>query len=107
MSITLKSSFEEILGIDATVYTEDIRKERWDQWKAAAIKARKKHVVESWMDVTACHGCIHLDKQNAWCNLMGLPCTVNPILSFRMGMTGMACMGLHHEENNQLELFTE
>lgn len=104
--ITLKSSFEEILGKDAKVYTEDQRKERWEQWKVIALKKKDgKDVVESWSDMSACANCIHLDTQKAWCNAVALPCTVNPILSFRMGMVGMACMGLHHEEKTQLELF--
>jgi hypothetical protein len=106
--VTLKSSFEEILGKDANQFTEDVRKERWQQWQQIALKKRDgKDVVDSWTDCSACEGCIHLIKKEAWCNLMGLPCTVNPILSFRMGMVGLACMGTGREEKTQLELFEQ
>jgi hypothetical protein len=104
--VTLKSSFEEILGKDHSQFTEDIRKERWKQWQEIALKKKDgKDVVESWLDTSACRDCLHLDKKESWCRLMGLPCTVNPILSFRMGMAGMACMGTGYEKNNQLNLF--
>jgi hypothetical protein len=104
--VTLKSSFEEILGENNTRFTEDQRKERWKQWQQIALKKKDgKDLVSSWLDQTACHGCIHLNKEQSWCNAMGLPCTVNPILSFRMGMVGMACMGTGYEASSQLELF--
>lgn len=108
MEITLKSSFEEILGKKRDEYPEEVRKQRWQKWKEAALKSKKndaKDVLASWLDTSGCRNCIHLNKSESWCNAMGLPCTVNPILSFRMGMVGMACMGTGYEENNQLDLF--
>src|SRR5688572_14624339 len=104
-AIKFDSSFETILGKTAEEYPTTVRIERWNEWQQAAIKAKKKHLIETWLDTSGCRNCIHLDKGNAWCNFQGLPCTVNPILSFRMGMVGMACMGLGYEESQQLELF--
>lgn len=105
--ITLKSSFEEILGKDAKQFTEEQRRERWGQWKALATKTKRGlSTIEYWSDITACVGCVHLEKENAWCKSVGLPCTVNPVLSFSMGCIGMACCGVGYEaEEIQLELF--
>jgi hypothetical protein len=106
--VTLKSSFEEILGKTAEEYPEEVRKQRWEEWKACARKKKDgQDTIDSWSDQTACVGCIHLNKEQSWCNAMGLPCTVNPILSFQMGMVGMACMGTGYEAQTQLELFTK
>jgi hypothetical protein len=94
--IDLHSSFEMIFGKNAQEYTEDERKHRWEQWKAISLKEENgKEVVGAWMDIGACQGCDHL-RHKAWCNLYGLPCTVNPVLSFHSGMIGMACMGTGH-----------
>ncbi|EJP13101.1 hypothetical protein [Leptospira interrogans] len=90
--ITLRSSFEFILGKKREDFSDEVKQERWNYWKSLALK-NKHRLVEVWSNVEGCIGCIHLDKENAWCNLQGLPCTVNPILSFQNAIPGMACMG--------------
>lgn len=102
--VKLKSSFEEILGKNADFYSEDVRKDRWGKWKALALKKGDKELVEVWTNIEACHDCYHINEKEAWCNLQGLPCTVNPILSFQMGIVGMACMGAAHTKKGQQEL---
>lgn len=104
MKVKLKQSFEQLLGKDSNQYTEQVRKDRWNKWKELAIKNGDKELVEAWSSLEACDDCIHINKEEAWCNLQGLPCTVNPILSFRMGMVGMACMGAGKEKAGQQEL---
>jgi hypothetical protein len=101
--ISLKSSFKEILGENSETFTEDQRKARWEQWKNIAIAEGEKELVNMWSNTEACEGCIHL--KDKWCESQGLPCTVNPILSFNDGVIGMACMGVGKEENNQLTIF--
>ena len=81
------NSFEQILGKNSEEYTEIIRKERWRK----VLKTLGKN--NEWDDVSGCYGCMYLNNKEAWCDLMGLPCTVNPFLSFRYGMVGMACCG--------------
>jgi len=88
--ICLYSSFEQILGRKGDVYTADERKKRWNRAKSFF----DKNTLDYWTDSSGCHGCVHLNKKEAWCNYQGLPCTINPILSFRYGMIGMACMGV-------------
>lgn len=98
MKVTLESSFEEILGETSKVYSQQERKERWQQWKDLAISNGEKELVEDWIQTEACKNCIHLNQKQAWCNLQELPCTVNPILSFQDGIIGMACMGAGFQE---------
>ena len=76
------------------------RKQRWEAWKQAAIKKGDQNIVERWETAEACEGCKHLD--GFWCNLQGLPCTVNPILTFRHGIIGMACMGAGYESKEAM-----
>jgi hypothetical protein len=97
--ISKYDSFEQVLGKKPEDYTEDERKRRWNKQMSFS-----KSVRELWSDTTECNGCIHLDKKGSWCNLQGLPCCVNPILTFRQGMIGMACMGTGKEEIKQLTL---
>lgn len=101
MGFNIKDSFEKILGKNNAEYSEEERKQRWNKWKELAIKNGDPDLVESWEDQSACESCIHLNKNESWCNLQGLPCTVNPILSFRMGMIGMACMGAGKQTSGQ------
>jgi hypothetical protein len=48
-----------------------------------------------------------MDKD--WCLRAELPCTVNPLLTVKHGMMGMACMGMGYDDGiNQMEFdFTE
>jgi hypothetical protein len=85
--VSLKISFEDLLGKKQSVLTEEQRKVRWAKWVSLA----GEEAASWWMDCEGCEACIHLDGH--WCKLQGLPATVNPYLSFRHGMPGMACMG--------------
>jgi hypothetical protein len=89
--VRLESSFDEILGRSAKELSEPSRRARWQQW----LDLASAEAVEWWTDSTGCEGCTFLDGN--WCKLMGLPCTVNPLLSFRHGMAGMACAGAGYE----------
>jgi hypothetical protein len=86
--LCLHSSFEQILGGEKDDYSPVERKRRWDK-----VMSFNKRVKQRWADTEMCVGCIHLDEKEAWCGLQELPCTVNPVLSFRCGETGMACCG--------------
>lgn len=95
--ITLKSSFAEILGRKDDVFPESVRRSRWARWlRLARRRKQSKVTADVWIKSHECAGCIH--RRGAWCTLMGLPCTVNPILSFSNGIPGMACMGAGREE---------
>ncbi len=98
--ITLKSSFEEILGKNISVFTEKERKQRWNEWKQLAIKEGSTELVELWETSEGCDGCKHFNTKENWCNSQSLPCAVNPILSFQKGIIGMACMGVGFTKNN-------
>jgi hypothetical protein len=89
----LRASFEDILGKTAVVFAENVRRKRWAAWLRTARSSgpRGREMARHWLS-HECHGCKH--RNGAWCDLQGLPCTVNPILTFRHGMIGMACMGL-------------
>lgn len=97
--ICLYNSFAQILGKKPEDYSEDQRKLRWNKIMSLNSKM-KRH----WSDTSSCSGCIHLDNKEAWCNLQGMPCTVNPLLTYNTGMIGMACFGAVKTENKQLEL---
>lgn len=100
--IPARSSFEFILGKTEGDYSDAERRARWKAWQSVA----DAEVVEWWNTCEGCEGCRHLDKQALWCKLAGLPCSVNPVLSFRHGLIGMACMGAGYEqEPQQLTIF--
>lgn len=93
--VTLESKFEEIFHLSMP---PKLRRDRWAQWLRIARSRKYSHdAAEMWTDHEACVGCKHL-RGRAWCTLQNLPCTVNPYLSFRTGMIGMACMGGGYEE---------
>jgi hypothetical protein len=97
-AVRLKSSFGQILGESSGDIDEAARRARWEEWLTLARRSRRsRQLAEGWTDVTACTGCIHLDGY--WCKLPALPCTVNPYLTFRTGMLGMACMGVGYEDS--------
>lgn len=99
--ITKQSTFEEVFGDYSNAYTPEDRKERWEQYKNAIGKKQAL----SWSDIQVCKDCTHLDDKEAWCNYIGLPCTVNPCFGF--GMIGMACAGVGFEKQQlELSLFT-
>jgi len=92
--ITLESRWEEIFGTGNDIKNRN----NWEAWKKIARKAGEKELVAFWSDPDACIGCKHLDKD--WCTLQELPCTVNPYLTLKHGMLGMACMGMGRDDGN-------
>lgn len=95
MKVKLKMSFVDILGENDERYGESERKKRWEEWKALAENNGDIELVRFWSDSSSCIGCVHLNE--SWCDLQGLPCTVNPVLSFNHALPGMACMGVGKE----------
>ncbi len=95
--LCLYSSFGQILGKSQKDYTFEQRKKRWDK-----VMSLDKEMKEVWEDNQECIGCEHLN--GVWCSLIGLPCTVNPTLTFKQGVLGMACQGVGFE-NKQLKLW--
>jgi hypothetical protein len=95
------SSFEQILGKTSDEYTPEERKKRWEK-----VMSTDREMKRNWTDTEACEKCISLNVKDAWCRLVELPCTVNPILSFCYGMTGMACCGCSYK-NAEPGLFDE
>lgn len=103
-----KTSWVELFGEKGSDMSEDVRRERWEEWKKIAIEAGEQEMVDYWVKDNieeTCSGCIH--REEDWCRSYGLPCNVNPILTLRSGIIGMACMGLGKEVEppKQLELF--
>ena len=72
------------------------RRKRWEDWKDCAMRQedrqRGRDTIEFWTG-HECGPCDQVDGD--WCNLQGLPCTVNPILTFKHGYIGFACMGFY------------
>lgn len=91
----------EILGNNPNDFTTEERRERWERWKQlAADDEAGRAMVDYWAKDNvdeACAGCKHRDKD--WCNLQGLPCNVNPVLTIKDGIIGMACMGAGYESD--------
>lgn len=92
--VTLRISFEDLLGRTASEMPESQRMDRWEEWKSIAGR-RDQPCLEVWTDTSECRWCKHL--RGDWCSNMGLPATVNPILSFHHGTPGFACMGFGYE----------
>jgi len=69
------------------------RIERWSKWKYTV--ADEPWAAEYWeTDKCCCLGCCGYSKKDDWCEYANLPPSVNPILSFRYGIVGLACCGL-------------
>ena len=102
--VKLKTSWYELFGETDSDYSESERQKRWEIWKKLAENEGEIEVINWWTeDDGACRGCIH--KNGDWCNLMGLPITINPYLTMKHGRLGMACMGAGKVQEAQLELF--
>ncbi len=73
-------------------------KETWLAWCFLA-ENNDKEMYKYWTTLEGCcfDGiyCDQLDKKNAWCELQELPCRVNPFLTIKHGIIGMACMGAY------------
>lgn len=87
--VSLELSWYELLGKGSAAIPEAERRQRWEQWLSLAPEEGREY----WTDTEGCEGCVHLD--GSWCNLQGLPATVNPYLTMKHGGgVGMACMGM-------------
>lgn len=80
-AVILTSRWHEILGKKREAMSDGKRRERWEEWKQLAIEDGGHDSVDYWTDTEACENCKHIDKD--WCKLMELPCTTNPILTFK------------------------
>ncbi len=99
--ITLKSRWDELFQKEMS---EEQRKSNWDAWKKSALKNGKSDMVKYWCNNNIeCEGCKYRNKD--WCELQGLPCSVNPILTIQHGMLGMACMGCGYDDGNPQKEF--
>lgn len=83
------STFEQILGKKRSDYSDEERKLRWEKVMSLDLSGEAR---EEWEYSGDCTGCKQLD--NGWCKHMGLPCGINPVLTFRLGMPGLACQGM-------------
>lgn len=104
--VTLQIRWHELFGEKPVDITPEHRRKRWEEWKALGMKAdaQVRRMVRVWSkerDET-CKGCAHRSKD--WCLSFGLPCTVNPHLTFNDNIMGMACGGAGYEAK-QLTIF--
>lgn len=95
--VKLKTSWYELLGDTGNTFPAKERRQRWETWKGLARENGDDDVVEYWSDASGCQGCIHADGD--WCTAVQLPCAINPLLTMRHGMIGMACAGTGHSAN--------
>lgn len=95
LPVTLDIRFPDLLGHRLVDMAEQERRNRWAQWLRLARAGTSSALANYWTNSTACAGCIHL--RGSWCSSSELPCTVNPYLTFRHGVIGMACMGAGYE----------
>lgn len=75
----------------------------WVSW-LAIVKRKDKLMHEVWSSLECCFDCKHINKKNVWCKLVNIPATINPYLTRRTGMVGMACMGVGKEVWTQLTI---
>jgi hypothetical protein len=98
--VTLEIGWLELLDVK----DNEVCRQRWEEWKRLATDAGEKDLVNIWTDTEACRRCKRLDGD--WCLREELPCTVNPYLTVKTGIMGMACMGMGYDDGiNQGELF--
>lgn len=96
--VTKRISFVDLFGTMKDRVPAHIRMARWEEWKRIA----GADIADYWFPGKECQGCKHLIGRD-WCGLQQLPASVNPILSFRSGMIGMACMGAGYEKKFEAE----
>ncbi|KAB8151767.1 hypothetical protein EZY14_016365 [Kordia sp. TARA_039_SRF] len=100
--VQLDNSWEQILGKNRGDMTDSQRRDRWNDWKKIAKSENLDEWIDFWTDSQECVGCKHHD--NDWCQLCQLPCTVNPVLTYKHNMMGMACAGLGRESEPPKQL---
>ena len=110
MAIMLETTFEELFADS----NESVRRRNWVTWKRIAKGYGCAEDVDRWEKPEPCESCAHtvedwIGAEGAvrdWCSLIGLPCSVNPVLSFRHGIPGLACCGTRLEpRQEELALF--
>lgn len=96
LPVELMSSWAELFN--TTTMDSKMRRERWQEWRRIAIQEQDgEEIVRIWSTPSeVCHNCDNRDYD--WCNHVGLPCTVNPVLTFQENLIGLACMGVGFEE---------
>jgi hypothetical protein len=94
-----KVTWAEILGEKGSSLTPEQRLENWTKF----FSTHPADMADYWNGSEGCEGCAHLcvNVRNGfkapWCVLQELPASFNPILTTRMSMVGMACMGAGKE----------
>lgn len=98
--VTLETSWADLFGSKAENIDAATRRTRWATWLRLARKAGARDAATYWATgYEDCHSCEH--RRGGWCDLQQLPCTVNPILTVRHSVLGMACMGLGYQASNR------
>lgn len=68
------------------------RRKRWATWLRLARQV-DRGLARSWAgQQERCCDCAN--SRGGWCRTQELPCAVNPILTMRHNIQGMACMGV-------------
>jgi len=97
--VCLTSPFEQIFGVSKKM-SANSRRHRWAQWLKLA-REKNKEAAKMWIGVSDCCDTCDQRRGKCWCKLQELPCTVNPVLSFKFGMVGMACCGAYSGINEK------
>lgn len=102
-AVTLSIRWPELFSKDMP---ELIRRNRWATWLRKCRKSKRREIAHEWVRGNDCANCAHR-RGCGWCSLQALPCSVNPILTMRHGMPGMACMGSGRELRvpEQIDIF--
>ena len=111
--VTRLSTWQAMFGDNPPVRQA---RQRWARWLRIARKmGKKKHgreLARMWASPEGCVDdvgrCRHL-RGRAWCGFQQLPASYNPILSERLGMPGMACMGMGKDPTDETgdDIFAE
>lgn len=99
--VTLNDNFYDLFGRKKEELNESERRHRWAAW-LRLVRRKDRDCADYWRTVEACverGKCRHL--RGTWCELQGLPASVNPILSRRLMFIGMACMGMGYEPEGE------
>lgn len=95
-TINLDSTWDELLGVKRTDMLDSERRKRWATWIRIARHTVGRDLARNWAGrQERCSDCRH--SRGGWCIANGLPCSVNPYLTRRTGVPGMACMGAGFE----------
>ena len=96
--VKAESTWWELFGRKEDEISRALRRKRWEKWKSLNIEKDKK-LVSRWTKTTKCKGCEFISED--WCILQGLPCTVDPRITFSTGKVGMACRGVIYNSKRQ------